>query len=90
MCLLHHINKLIEVNLSVSILIDFLYCLLNTILWHDVAHLISGKQGNYFFAVNLSTLIFIKHVKCLSKVRLVLINVRTNCGRDKLSVVDIT
>jgi len=90
MSLLHHLHKLLEIDFSISVLVNFSDSFLYSLLWYNITDTISRQKCNDLFIVDLTTAISIKHVECLLKVCFVHENVLVDGGSDKLCIVDIT
>ena len=80
----HHLEELLEVNLSIAVLVDLGNGLVELLLRVDITELFAGEQLEKLAAVDLTAIVRIKHLKGRLKVGLTEEGRRVHRCRQKL------
>lgn len=85
----HHLEELLEVNLSVTVLINLSNGLVELLLRVDITELFAGEQLEKLAAVDLTAIVCVKHLEGCLKVGLTEEGCRVHRRRQELGVVDV-
>ena len=82
-------EEFVEIDLSVTVLVDFGNSLVELLLRVDIAELLTRQQVQELTRVNLATVVHIKHLEGRLKVGLAQEGRRVHGRSQELSVVDV-